>query len=213
MAIPIFITGIGTGVGKTLVSAIVTEALQADYWKPVQTGLKEGTDSDWVRGRISNPVTRIHPECYRLELPASPHLAAARENVHISMDVIASAFNDLATDNQYVVIEGAGGLLVPLADGDFMLDLALRLQAKVILVSRRYLGSINHSLLTARVCRAERVSVAGWIFNEYTPDQTEELVKWSGYPRLGGIPGSENPDASFVRGQAERLKDALLNSL
>lgn len=213
MAIPIFITGIGTGVGKTLVSAIVTEALQADYWKPVQTGLKEGTDSDWVRERISNPVTRVHPECYRLDLPASPHLAAREENVHINMAVISAAFKHLPTDNQYVVIEGAGGLLVPLNETDFMLDLALRLQAKVILVSRRYLGSINHSLLTARVCRAEGVSVAGWIFNEYTPDQADELVKWSGYLQMGGIPGSENPDASFVRGQAQRLKDALLNSL
>src|SRR3954447_26120863 len=110
---PIFITGIGTGIGKTVASAIITEALQADYWKPVQAGFYDGTDALTVKDLISNTQTVIHPEVYKLQLPASPHIAAREENLTISLDAIYQHYSQLNTHNSPLIIEGAGGLLVP----------------------------------------------------------------------------------------------------
>jgi len=134
---PIFITGIGTGIGKTLVSAVVTEALGGHYWKPVQAGYDEGTDAGWVGERIGQK--RVFPELYRLQLPASPHIAAREEGVEINPDRIAAALPEVRP----LIVEGAGGLLVPLNDRQFVIDLIKRLDATVILVSRNYLGSIT----------------------------------------------------------------------
>src|SRR5215210_5990347 len=108
---PLFITGIGTGIGKTLVSAIIAEALQADYWKPVQAGT-ENTDSEWIRSVL--PSSKVHPETYRLQLAASPHIAARNENITIDLEKILSSFNKIKATSQsdYLVIEGAGGLMV-----------------------------------------------------------------------------------------------------
>src|ERR1700722_7718604 len=114
---PVFVTGIGTGVGKTLVSAIVAEALGAYYWKPVQAGFDEGTDAEWVGARIG--AGRVLPELYKLRMPASPHIAAREEGVVISMDAIAAGLPGVRP----LVVEGAGGLFVPLNDRDFMVDL------------------------------------------------------------------------------------------
>ena len=208
---PIFITGIGTGVGKTLVSAIVTEALDAFYWKPVQAGFDEGTDTEWVGARLSRPhrdgreeTSRVLPEAYKLRKPASPHIAAREEGMVIRVEDITAQL----PAQRPLVIEGAGGLLVPLNDGEFMADLALALDATVILVSRNYLGSINHSLLTAEVCRMRGLRVAGWIFNDQYGSYEEEIVRWSGYPRLGSVPFRDSPDRHFVSGQAMLLKPA-----
>lgn len=220
-ATPIFITGIGTGVGKTLASAIITEALQADYWKPIQAGysvpggpaVAEGTDASEVGSLISNAQTRIHPECYKLALAASPHVAARAERLRIDLDVIHQAFQELQTDNPYVVVEGAGGLMVPLNDTAFIIDLADRLGAKVILVSRNYLGSINHSLLTAQACKARKLEVLGWLFNDHYGDYEKEIVHWSGYPSVGHIPFAQAPDAAFVRQEAGLLAPALHQAL
>ena len=148
---PIFITGIGTGVGKTIVSAIVTEALQADYWKPVQAGFMEGTDKTVVRDLLSNHTSRVHEEVYKLKLAASPHIAAREENIEIDLEKIYRDYSQLLISNDHVVIEGAGGIMVPLNEREFVIDLIKILDAKVILVSRNYLGSINHSLLTAEI--------------------------------------------------------------
>src|SRR5690349_15631162 len=93
--LPVFITGIGTGIGKTIVAAIVTEALKADYWKPVQSGLDEGTDSLQIQHLISNPVSVIHKEAYALQLPASPHIAAREENIKIDLNLIAQKLNEI----------------------------------------------------------------------------------------------------------------------
>ncbi|HWB94895.1 MAG TPA: dethiobiotin synthase, partial [Puia sp.] len=165
---PIFITGIGTGVGKTLIAAIVTEALGGWYWKPVQAGFDEGTDAQWVAARISAPASaggmgferknaggRVLDEAYKLKMPASPHIAAREEGLVISLDTLAAKL----PKERPLVIEGAGGLFVPLNDVEFMSDLALRLDGTVILVSRNYLGSINHSLLTAEACRTRGLRV------------------------------------------------------
>ena len=204
---PIFITGIGTGVGKTLVSAIVAEALGAYYWKPVQAGFDEGTDAEWVGARIG--AGRVLPELYTLRMPASPHIAAREEGIVISLDRIVEAL----PSPRPLVVEGAGGLFVPLNDREFMVDLALRLDATVILVSRNYLGSINHSLLTAEACKVRGVRVAGWVFNDHYGHYENEIADWSGLPVLGSVPFRDEPDAEFVRAQALLLRQGLQERL
>jgi dethiobiotin synthetase len=204
---PIFITGIGTGVGKTMIAAMVAEALGAYYWKPVQAGFDEGTDAEWVGAWLSS--SRILPEAYKLKLPASPHIAAREEGVVISLETLAAKL----PVQRPLVVEGAGGLLVPLNDTDFMADLVLRLDATVILVSRNYLGSINHSLLTAEACRVRGLRVAGWIFNDQYLDYEGEIVRWSGLPALASVPFREGPDAAFVREQALKMRPRLLAAL
>ncbi|MDO6434670.1 dethiobiotin synthase [Flavitalea sp. BT771] len=200
---PIFISGIGTDVGKTVVAAIVTEALGAVYWKPVQAGFDQGTDTEWVAGRLSDP--RVLTETYKLAFPASPHIAARREGIRISLDRIVEA---MPADGP-LVVEGAGGLLVPLNEEEFVLDLVKRLDARVILVSRNYLGSINHSLLTAAVCRANGLDVAGWIFNDQYLDYEREIAAWSALPVIATIPFRQDPDEAFVAAQAERIRGRL----
>lgn len=206
---PLFITGIGTGVGKTVWSAIVTEALNADYWKPVQSGFDDGTDKLLVSSLISNSISNLHPELYKLRLPASPHLSARAENTRISLDHIHQYFNGLETANNYCVIEGAGGLMVPLNEREFVADLIKKLDAAVLLVSRNYLGSINHSLLTAKVADQYKLNVAGWLFNDRFMDYEDELVNWTGIPRIGSIPFSEDLNREFVKEQADILEPVL----
>ncbi len=210
----IFITGIGTNVGKTVVSAIVTEALEADYWKPIQAGFETGTDALQVQSLISNTQTIIHPEVYKLELPASPHISARQESVDINIYEIASRKSLIVNqqqsiNNNHLIIEGAGGIMVPLNDTEFVLDLIEQLQDKVILVSRNYLGSINHSLLTANICKQRGIDVIGWIFNDQYLDYENEIVVWSGYPKIASIPFVENVDKAFVVQQANAIKLSL----
>jgi dethiobiotin synthetase len=201
----IFITGIGTGVGKTVTAACVVEALQADYWKPIQSGLSEGTDTDTVKSLISNPVTVCHPEAYRLEFPASPHLAARMENIQIDVDKVVAQAGGMQPSGRPLVIEGAGGLMVPLTEQIFTIDFIAQLEASVIIVSQNYLGSINHALLTAQVLKQRGIPVLGWIFSgEYHTNETE-VVGWSGYPLLGRIPHTALVDRAFVKEQAEKL--------
>jgi dethiobiotin synthetase len=206
---PIFISGIGTGVGKTIVSAIVTEALQADYWKPIQAGFEEGTDALLVKKLISNPQTTIHPEIYKLKLAASPHIAAKAENIKIDTEEIVNRMS--AISNRPLIIEGAGGIMVPLNNKEFVIDLVFKLQAKLILVSRNYLGSINHSLLTAAICKQKGVAIAGWIFCDQYMNYENEIVEWSEVPKIGSIPFSNTIDQYFVKQQAVLLQSSLQN--
>src|ERR1700733_1861237 len=208
---PIFITGIGTGIGKTLVAAVVTEALEAAYWKPVQAGYEDGTDSEWVGERITLPQERIQPEAYKLALPASPHIAARKEGVIIDLDRIVRQLETIK--GRPLVIEGAGGLFVPLNDRQFIIDLIRKLDATVLLVSRNYLGSINHSLLTAAACRREGLRVAGWIFNDQYMRYEQEIVQWSGLPAIASIPFEDDLSSDFVRDQAAKIKPALQAAL
>ena len=238
---PIFITGIGTGVGKTLVAAIVTEALYGDYWKPVQAGSLPSTDSEWIRNVLGNESSFVYPEKYLLKMAASPHIAAREEGVKIDLDVIGDYLQFIRQDGvpkkkntldvgylqsadrkhqsreraaknsgKYLVIEGAGGLMVPLNENEFVIDLIKKCQARVILVSRNYLGSINHSLLTAQTCRNNGLDVFGWIFNDQYLSYEEEIVNWSGYPKIMSIPFSENIGKEFVHQQAAALRPLLL---
>jgi len=207
---PLFVTGIGTGIGKTLVSAILAEALEADFWKPIQAGMEEETDSNWVRNMVTNKKTNIHPETYLLKMPASPHIAAREEKLKIELGKIRASFEAIYTEGKLLVIEGAGGLMVPLNEKEFVSDLIKKLQADVILVSRNYLGSINHSLLTASVCRNLELAVRGWVFNDQYLNYEQEIVNWSGYKKLGSVPKAMDINKRFIQQQAELLKKTLI---
>jgi len=178
-----FVTGIGTDVGKTVAAAILTEAFQADYWKPVQAGGLDFTDTDTVRSLVSNPVSAFHPEAYRLKMAASPHRAAAAEGFEINVHGMK-----LPKTENNLIVEGAGGLMVPLNKRFLMLDLVQQLGLEVILISRNYLGSINHTLLTAEVLRYRKVPVAGIIFNGEENAASEDfIVKYTGLRKLPSI--------------------------
>jgi len=209
----IFITGIGTGIGKTVVSAIITEALEADYWKPIQAGFEDGTDSNSVKQLISNPNSIIHPEIYRLAMPASPHIAAAAEEIEIDLAEIKKQEPTTTLLNKTLIIEGAGGLMVPLGKTTFVVDLIQSLNAKLLLVSRNYLGSINHSLLTATVCKERKLDVIGWIFNDQYLNYEAEIANWSGYENIGSIPNTDMVDKDFIKKQAQLLRPKLLGVL
>jgi len=207
---PLFITGIGTDIGKTLISAIVAEALDAHYWKPIQAGMEVGTDSSWIGSMITNGNTRVHVEAYKLKLPASPHIAAREERIRIDLNQIERSFQKIETNGKPLIIEGAGGLLVPLNEKEFVIDLIKKLGADVILVSRNYLGSINHSLLTAAECRRNGLNVKGWIFNDQYLHYEDEIVNWTGYKKLGSVPKAVEVNNRFIFQQAELLKKTLI---
>lgn len=216
----IFVTGIGTDVGKTVASAILCEALEADYWKPVQSGYKNGTDAELIQSLITNKKTVVHKETYKLKLASSPHIAARKEEIKIDLDKIVEDYETITANHQQstvsgqrstvnLIIEGAGGLMVPLNDNEFIIDLIKKLNAKVILVSKNYLGSINHSLLTASVCKQNNLDVLGWMFNEDFMNYEEEIEAWSGYSKIASIPSGTHINAMFVQQQALLIKHSL----
>lgn len=179
----IFVTGIGTDVGKTVVSAILTEALEADYWKPVQAGDLDNSDSIKVKQLVSNSNTAIHPESYLLSQPMSPHAAADIDNVTIDLN----AFKMPKTTNN-LVVEGAGGLMVPLNEKDLIVDLIKQLELDTILIVNNYLGSINHTLLSIDVLKNRGINVLGVIFNGAANQESEKyILNYSGLKCLGRI--------------------------
>lgn len=209
----IFVTGIGTGVGKTVVSAILTEALGADYWKPVQSGLDEPADTEIVRSLVSHKESRFWEEAFRLHTPASPHLSARIDNVHIDLEEIVRSFEQQHDPKHDVIIEGAGGLMVPLNENQFFTDLIRLLKAKVIIVSNQYLGSINHSMLTAEVLKKKELPVLGWIFHGTYHTLEEDIIRWSEIKKIGRIGHEDQVNATFVKHCAESIKPSLLKIL
>ncbi len=165
-----FVTGIGTGVGKTLVSALLCEYLKADYFKPVQTGYPPDRDSRWVQENVSYTI-KIHPEQYLLQLPASPHLAAKKENITIDFDAI-----ELPDTSNALVIEGAGGLLVPLNEHYYIADMIRKFNAECILVVSNYLGCINHSLLSLYYILNEQLPFKGVVLNGNFEDEVKNAI-------------------------------------
>jgi dethiobiotin synthetase len=155
------------------------------------------------------------PELYNLAKPASPHIAAREEGRVIDLNLIKDHFNTVINvqSTGYLVIEGAGGLLVPLNQEEFVLDLILQLKARVILVSRNYLGSINHSLLTAEVCRQRGVDVIGWIFNDEYLHYHDEIASWSGYPVIGSIPKLPRINREILHKHSMSIRSKLLEIL
>ena len=179
----IFVTGIGTDIGKTVVSAIIVEALKADYWKPVQAGTYYSTDSENLKKWISNTITVIHPESYCLKAHMSPHAAAENESVQIDFDKII-----LPQTNNTLVIEGAGGVMVPLNDKYFIMDLIKKFDAETIIVIQNYLGSINHSLLTFDVLKNKGIKIIGLVFNGPPHALSEKIIlSYTGVPCLASI--------------------------
>ena len=179
-----FITGIGTGIGKTIASAVLTEKLQADYWKPIQAGDLAQSDSLMVKSLLSNATSKIHPEQYRLNHPLSPHLSAKLDGLTIDLD----AFKLPNTANA-LIVEGAGGLMVPLNDQHLILDLIKKLNLKVILISQNYLGSINHSLLTINTLKHHQIPIKGIIFNgEPNLESEKYILNYGQIANLGSIP-------------------------
>lgn len=195
----IIVAGISTEIGKTVVSAVLVEAMQADYWKPIQSGALEDSDTETVRQLISNPVSQFHPEAYRLTAPLSPHAAAEIDGVHIELDKIKLP----RTDNA-LVVELAGGLMVPMNDHDLNIDLVQKLGLPVVLVSRNYLGSINHTLLSIEACRSRNIPLLGIFFNEAGVPSTENFIlKYSGLPCLGRIKQENTLTKDVIRQYAE----------
>lgn len=196
-----FVTGIGTEVGKTVASAVLVQALGADYWKPVQAGDLDYTDShkigEWAPGHGI-----IHPERYRLNHPMSPHAAANLDGISIQL----SDFELPDTDN-HLIVEGAGGLMVPLNNqGDMMVDLIKRLGIPAVLVSRNYLGSINHTLLSIELLRNKGVEMAGILFNGQENKSTEEVIlSNSGLTVIGRIGEEEQIDKTAIKKYANSI--------
>jgi dethiobiotin synthetase len=181
---PLFVTGIGTDIGKTLVSAILVEKLKCDYWKPVQAGELENSDTMKVQRLVTNKISAFHPEAYRLTQPYSPHKAAAIDGININKEAIIIP----ETDNQ-LLVEGAGGLMVPLSEQYLIIDLIQQLNAEVILVSQNYLGSINHTLLSIEALKHRNIAIKGVIFNGEENTSTEDYITtYAQVQHLGRIP-------------------------
>jgi dethiobiotin synthetase len=181
---PLFITAIGTDIGKTIISAITIESLKADYWKPVQCGDLQYSDTEKVKNLISNTESVFHPEAYRLTQPFSPHKAADLDHTRVELEKII-----IPRSSNRLIIEGAGGLMVPLNETSMVIDLIKKLDAEVILVSKNYLGSINHTLLSLLALQANNISIRAIIFNGYRDDYTENVIlKYSGISSVARIP-------------------------
>ncbi|MFV8365713.1 dethiobiotin synthase [Flavobacterium sp. XS1P27] len=201
----LFITGIGTDVGKTIASAIITEALEADYWKPVQAGDLENSDSHKVKSFLSNEKTVIHPNSYALNTPASPHLAAELDGIVIDLKKIIEP----KTEN-HLVVEGAGGVFVPLNDTDCVIDL-IQNEYKVIVVSRHYLGSINHTLLTIEALQNRKIVVAGIVFSGDENKATEKIIlSKTGIKCVGRIVQEPYFDQNVIKEYADLFREQLL---
>ena len=201
----IFITGISTDVGKTIASAIITEALEADYWKPIQAGDLNDSDSHKIQRYISNKKSVIHENSYKLNTPASPHLAAELDGITIDLKNIIEP----KTAN-HLVIEGAGGLFVPLNETDFVLDL-IQPDYTVLVVSRHYLGSINHTLLTIEALKNRGINIAGIIFNGNENLPTETIILNTTQLKCIGRIGEEPYfDQNVISEYADLFRDNIL---
>lgn len=201
----IFITGISTDVGKTITSAIITEALEADYWKPIQSGDLHNTDSMKVARLISNNRTAIHKSSYEFVTPASPHHAAKVEN----RTIVLSEIVEPKTDN-ILVIEGAGGLFVPLNDNDVIADL-IRDDYQVVVVVSNYLGSINHTLLTIEALKSRNANIMGIVFSGETNQASEDIILHkTGVNCIGRIEREPYFDRSVIIEYAAAFREELL---
>lgn len=203
LALPsrLIVAGIGTEIGKTVASAVLVEALQADYWKPIQSGGLDDSDTDAVRRMITNTRSRFHPEAYRLTEPLSPHAAAEIDGITIDLKSITLP----ETDNA-LVVELAGGLMVPLNDRELSIDLIRQLGLPVVLVSRNYLGSINHTLLSVDVCRSHAIPLVGILFNGPTVPTSESFIlTYTGLPCLGRIGQEAVIDKTVIQRYARQL--------
>lgn len=199
---PLVVAGIGTDVGKTVASAVLCRILCADYWKPVASGTDDGpVDHQIMEALIDTRSCQIQSPAYVFGKSLSPHVAAALEGRAIDMQALVDSVP--ITKNR-LVIELAGGVLVPLSDTCTNIDLLEQWLFPTIIVSRHYLGSINHTLLTVEALRSRNVPIAGIIFNgEELPDTERIIQKLSDAPILGRIPLLTAVTASTVQSIAD----------
>jgi dethiobiotin synthetase len=199
-----FITGISTDVGKTVAAAIVTQSLEADYWKPIQAGDLDNSDTHKVKRLVDNEISQYHDNIYSLKTPMSPHAAAAIDGITVT----ASSIKRPETTKP-LVVEGAGGILVPINNTETIADLIVP-SDKVIVVSRHYLGSINHTLLTIELLKARGLSVAGIIFSGEEHPTTEAIIeKMTGVTIIGRIDEEPYFDENVIAEYAERFRESL----
>ena len=196
-----FVTGIGTNVGKTVVSAILSEALKASYWKPVQAGDIDNSDSIKVN-RLTSKDVNVLDEKYRLNTPASPHLAAEIDGITIQL----SDFS-LPTVDGNLIVEGAGGLMVPMnSQGDLYIDLIQKFNLPVILVSMHYLGSINHTLLSIEALKSRNIQIEGIVFVGNENLATEKIIlQKTNIRMIARIPLTEIISSDFIKVQASKI--------
>jgi dethiobiotin synthetase len=198
-----FVSAIGTDSGKTVVSAILMKALNAEYWKPVQSGYPRDTET--VQKLTAFPQERFHAERYLLKTPASPHASARIDGVEIKMKDF-----QLPEGQRPLVVEGAGGLMVPINDHDFILDLIRQFSLELILVSNLYLGNINHTLLSVEVLKKYEIPVKGIIFNGPPNAESQSIIlKHSGYRELLHVLEEKDMNAGIVDRYADKLKEVL----
>ncbi len=174
-----FVTGTDTEIGKTVVSGILLAGLEADYWKPIQSGWVDGTDSDWIRRHAALPSTRIYPEAYSLREPLSPHAAAELEDIEIELESITLPVTDPVSS---LIVEGAGGVFVPINRKQTMLDLIQHLELPALIVARSTLGTINHTLLTIEALRSRNIDIVGVVMNGPVNPGNREAIE-----RFGNI--------------------------
>jgi len=204
----IVVAGTDTDVGKTVFAAALVATLDGYYWKPVQAGIDGETDAEIVRRLSGLPAERVLPEVYRLTTAASPHLAAERDGVEIDFEGLANA--PVFAQDRAVVIEGAGGLLVPLTRTLLQIELFARWDAPVVLVASTRLGTINHSLLSLEALKRRRIPLLGIAFvGEENADSERTITEMGGVRHLGRLPVLDPLDAGLLREAfAERFNAA-----
>ncbi len=197
----LFVTGIGTEVGKTVCSAVLTKYFNADYWKPIQSGDLHFSDSMKIKNWVGENAV-IHPETYQLRLATSPHQSAAEEAISININ----DFKLPETQNK-LIVEGAGGLMVPLSDSEFVIDLIEKLDIPVALVVRNYLGCINHSLLSIMALNQKKINLKYLILNGNFPGDTERIICKNIQPEteIIRIPDIENITKENIESSAKQL--------
>jgi len=201
-----FITGTDTGVGKTITSALLCAALDAIYWKPIQTGTREGTDTNTVIRLAELPRSRTIPEAYRFAPPVSPHLAARRARVRIDLRRIRLPYVE---KRESLIVEGAGGVQVPINDGQLMADLMKQLGLPVLLAARTSLGTINHTLLSLAALRAAKLRVSGVILiGKENRENRKAIEKYGDVRVVGWIPLLKKIDRAALLGVFKKEFDA-----
>ena len=195
--IPLIVTGTDTGVGKTMVSAMLTLALDASYWKPIQAGTAGGTDGARVAALTGLPPSRFLPERYVLREPLSPHRAAEIDGVEIKL---ANLVLPQASKDGRLIVEGAGGVLVPINRALLQVELFARWDAPAILVARTTLGTINHTLLSLEALRTRAIPVLGIVFvGDPMPDSERTIAEMGQVKRLGRLPLLTEANAATLR--------------
>jgi len=203
----LFITSIDTNIGKTIVSSIVCKALDYSYWKPVQSGDLHNSDSNKIKNL--SPSTFIHPETYRLSQPLSPHESANRDGIRITLKKFK------LPQNEKLVIEGAGGVMVPLNEfGDMIIDLATIFECSLLLVVKNYLGSINHTLLTIKELNSRGFKNIGLILVGDRFESSERIIQKIGLCSIiANVPHEEHIDKNWIIKQASAVRKPLLDFL